>query len=312
MATQLKLTAEEERALERLEERYKIIRLQTLLAAKGHSTGACVWGEGGIGKSYQVLKTLDEKKFRYKVVNSRLSAAGFVDLLEKHRKGILVIEDIENVFDEGGTLNLLRSSLWGQEDVEGKMRRPITWGIAASKSRTPKNFEFEGTILFTSNRDLRDIPELRAVRTRIPVVRLEPDRDEILAVGKKIALGGYSWHKGTLPPETCLTIFEFYRDNIPADALPNLRILTRFYRQYMGLEQEGEVDAWRQLFLADIHGDLTPQVTTPASELARLEQIAADLRNRHGKNTQAILPVWRERTGRKTLDSYYDALRRLG
>ena len=61
MTTKLQLTPDEKKALARLEEKYGDIRIQTKLVANGYSTGLYIWGLGGIGKSFNVLKTLQDE-----------------------------------------------------------------------------------------------------------------------------------------------------------------------------------------------------------------------------------------------------------
>ena len=106
------------------------------------------------------------------------------------------------------------------------------------------DFVFDGAIIATGNRALGDIPELQALMTRIVVYKLEAESDEILAMGKKIALGGFRSDKGILPPEVCLEIFEFYKQNLPPGKPPNLRILDRAYSLHLGLKELGKLDRW--------------------------------------------------------------------
>src|ERR1019366_944656 len=111
--TKLRLTPDEERALARLEEKYEDIRLLTELVATGASTGFYCHGWGGIGKSFNILKTLQDKGHKYQLLNTRLLAPGFAKTLKTNNKGLFVIEDTENVFDDRPCLNLLRSAWWG-------------------------------------------------------------------------------------------------------------------------------------------------------------------------------------------------------
>lgn len=307
--TNQRLTPDEERALTRLEEKYEDIRNLAALVATGHSTGFYCHGWGGIGKSFNVLKTLESNGHKYQLLNTRLSAPGFAKALEKNKKGLFVIEDMESVFDEKPALNLLRSALWGQRDEKtGKMVRPITY--TTGHDNWNFDFEFEGAIIATGNRPLGEIPELQAVRTRIEVYKLETERDEVLAVGKKIALSGFRSDKGCLPKETCLEIFDFYQSNLPSERTPDLRILDRAYNRHLGLQSLGKIDRWQRLLLAAIHESSPVTVETPAKRLSNLEATAADLRTKYGSDLQRILPEWKKLTG-KEKSAYYEALRRL-
>lgn len=307
--TKLRLTPDEERALARLEEKYEDIRLLTELVATGASTGFYCHGWGGIGKSYTILKTLQDKGHKYQLLNTRLLAPGFAKALEKNNKGLFVIEDTENVFDDKPSLNLLRSAFWGQRDEKtGKMIRPITYTTGHDKWNF--DFEFEGAIIATGNRPIGDIPELQAIKTRIDVYKLETERDEVLAMGKKIALSGFRSDKGVLSPEKCLENFEYYKLHLPGGNSPNLRTLDRAYSRYLGLQALGKTDRWQRLLLAAIHESSQVTVETPAVRLASIEFIAADLRTKYGNGFEKILPEWNKLTGQKKT-AYYEALQRI-
>jgi len=58
---------------------------------------------------------------------------------------------------------VLRSALWSQRGEDGKLKRVVTWGTA----RGIESIVFSGGIIMLSNRPLTDMPELRAIRTRI-------------------------------------------------------------------------------------------------------------------------------------------------
>jgi len=315
--TKCKLTPDEERALARLEEKYDDIRLLTELVATGYSTGFYCHGLGGIGKSFNILKTLENKGHKYQLLNTRLAPPGFAKALKENPKGLFVIEDVESALDEKPALNLLRSALWGQRDKDtGKMIRPITYTTGHDKWNF--DFVFEGAIIATGNRPLGDIPELQAVRTRIDVYKLETERDEVLAVSKKIALGGFRSDKGFLPPDKCLDIFEFYKANLPPANSPDLRILDRAYNRYLGLHPLGKIDRWQRLLLVAIHESSPVTVETPTLRLANVEAIAAQLRSKYGDNFQHILLEWKKLTNGlgkngnalgKT--AYYEALQRI-
>ena len=61
-----------------------------------------------------------------------------------------------------------------------------------------------------SNRPLADMPELRALATRIEVHRFDASEAELTAFMRHLASLGY-WHKDklVLEPEECLEVTEF-------------------------------------------------------------------------------------------------------
>ncbi len=176
----IKLTGEDKTALKNLDEKLAEIKDLTTLCASGDLNGAYIWGEGGIGKSYSAIEQLKKMKIEFRLHNTRLSGRAFYNLLDAYPKSVYVIEDVENIFTDRQSMNLLRSSLWGQPDITGKQHRPVAWGIH-SNDGVGLSVDFEGSIIFTGNRALGKIPELRKQRLWRPgvigvVVTLRRDR----------------------------------------------------------------------------------------------------------------------------------------
>jgi len=187
-----KFTKEDKIELERLQKKHLAIRDRVTMCAEGHCNGAYIWGEGGIGKSYAVLDQLAKIGKKPVLHNTRLSAAAFFKSMEKHPSDLHVVEDVENIFNERSQMNLLRSALWGQKDAKGRQQRRVTYGVYPAE----RVVDFEGQIVFTGNRPLQDIPELRALASRISIIHLQVTRPEVLALMKDICQKGHKTDKG--------------------------------------------------------------------------------------------------------------------
>ena len=303
----MKLTDDDKRHLECLDEKCNLIRDRVTLCAKGYCNGAYIWGEGGIGKSYAVINQLDLLGTSYILHNTRLSPPSLFQSLEKHPKDVHVAEDVENIFTERTTMNLVRSALWGQRDKSGKQRRIITYGVHP----VAREFEFDGQIIFTGNRPLHDIPELRALATRIPVIHLLATRPELIARMKSLALHGYRSNKGELTPEMCCEVLDYLITVYPADRMYDIRILIRCFDDRIGSINLDKTisSSWRELVLSQVSSN----VGTPATRqdrIARERSIALELAGKK-LSKKELLPEWHKRTGRKTLDTYYRRLRKL-
>jgi hypothetical protein len=302
------LKAEEVSALESLEKKYQVIRDNAVLVAKGHNTGFVCWGEGGTGKSYQILQALHGKGCDYRLLNTRVSGPWLCMCLKQQPKGLFVIEDVEDIFVERSCLSVLRSAMWAQEDSAGRMVRSITYGTA--QDRYNFQFDFGGGVIATLNSPPDDLPELRALKTRIDVFHLRATREELLAMAHRLALSGYRGAKGAVGAEECLRMWAFYREHLPADRSPDLRLLTRAYRKVIGLRAERLPTTWEDMLQTMIHEGGPPPPETPARRLARNATIAAELRTKHGDAWQAIAPEWTGRTGLGR-NAYYEAPKRL-
>ena len=56
-------------ALASLENKHQLIRDRVTAVAKGYQAGLCIYGMGGVGKSYTILQHLDRLEITYKLFN---------------------------------------------------------------------------------------------------------------------------------------------------------------------------------------------------------------------------------------------------
>jgi hypothetical protein len=185
------LTRAEKKALEGYKKKCAILRDKVRAAVKGTKLGVMTHGEGGVGKSFQVetaFRDLGLKKDAdYILTNSHITTRGLVDLIQKYPSVIHRFEDIETIFQEKSAFGFLRSLGWGQKDDRGVMRRWATWVIHDKEIR----IEFTGKLIVTANCPLDDLPELRALATRIPPYKFRATKEELLALMKEICNAGY-------------------------------------------------------------------------------------------------------------------------
>jgi hypothetical protein len=233
MSKLIVLTKADKEACKSLDEKVADIRDHTILCAQGHLTGCYIHGEGGIGKSYTVIKTLNDQSVQYRLHNTRMSGRGFFNRIQSYLNDVHVCEDIENIFTERIAMNLLRSACWGQTNDDGRMIRPVTWTIAGEAELT---VDFTGSIIFTGNRPLGKIPELRALATRIDIIELVVTYEEILARMKQISLKGFKTDKGELTPAKCCEVLELFLTEWPIRLVPDMRLLVLAFRKRIGVE----------------------------------------------------------------------------
>lgn len=302
----IKLTADDRTHLASLQEKNRAIRSRVTLCAEGFGNGAYIWGEGGIGKSFGVMTTLTELKKPYILHNTRLSGPSFFKSLEKHPKEVHVVEDVENIFNERTNMNLLRSALWGQKDEKGKQQRFVTYGIHP----TERTVKFEGQIIFTGNRPLLNIPELRALATRIPTLHLAVTRQELVALMKEISQKEYRTDKGVLTSALCGEVLEYFLSEYPADGLYDIRILVRAFDDRLGVMKLGDKisSSWQDLVRSQLTGKVEPPVNR-REETKRDMDIALELSTSTLSKSQRV-KEFEKRTG-KSRDTYYRLLQKL-
>src|SRR5215831_11755517 len=91
------LTKQEEDALTTYEKKCALVRDKVRATVQGTKLGQLIYGEGGIGKSFQVERMLRELEVDYILTNSHISTRGLVDLLQKNSAATHVMEDIETI-----------------------------------------------------------------------------------------------------------------------------------------------------------------------------------------------------------------------
>ena len=173
----------------------------------GCRSGVVVSGPPGIGKSFGVEKQLeaanmfrklDGKDPKYEVVSGGVSSIGLYQKLYHNRdpERVLVFDDCDGVLEDSEMLNLLKAAL-----NSGDKRR-ICWNKESRVLMTediPDAFDFEGSVLFLSNKDFdkeiergsRIAVHLSAIMSRCHYLDLEigSTRDKLLRIKQVVRDG---------------------------------------------------------------------------------------------------------------------------
>ena len=208
------LMAGDQDALESLERKLQVIRDWVTGVAKNFKHGLFLHGSGGNGKSYTVLSQLRQLEVPYQLHNSRMTGKGLFLALKYAPDVIHVLEDMERLTKDADAQGVLRSAMWAQPRHE----RVVTWTTATDG---PDRFVFRGGLILISNRPLADLPELRAMATRIEVLRLEVTEAEQTARMHDLASRGYRQQdKTVIGPDECLEVTEHLLSECRAAACP--------------------------------------------------------------------------------------------
>ena len=148
-----------------------------------------ITGEGGLGKTYTVTKTLEANGYKDisdladfqvgSIINTRKcftmikgfsTAKGLYRTLFENNKSIVVFDDCDAVLKDPVALNLLKGAL----DSYGK--RIISWNADMKDDDLPRSFEFTGRVIFISNMDQDRIDQ--AIRSRSMMIDLSMTLDQ--------------------------------------------------------------------------------------------------------------------------------------
>lgn len=169
--------------------RFGFVEKLVNMVAAGVQPSAVITGEGGLGKTYTVTKTLVANGYRDisdladievgAVVNTRKcftfvkgysTAKGLYLSLFENNKSIIVADDCDSILKDPVAINILKAAL----DSNGK--RIISWNADMKDSDVPRSFEFTGRIIFISNMSQDKFDQ--AIRSRSILIDLSMTLDQ--------------------------------------------------------------------------------------------------------------------------------------
>jgi hypothetical protein len=294
--------------LESLEHKLQVVRDRVQGVAEGYQGGFYLFGEGGTSKSYTVEQTLQQLGKPYKLTNSRVTGKGLFKLLRDFPDAIHVIEDAETMFSDKNTAGVLRSALWGQVGRDGQQERLVCWQTGPLRDE----FVFTGGIILVANCGLDDLPQLRAIKTRIPCLQYLPTNEEVAALMRHIAKDGHRHGPYELSPEACREVAdEIVERSARLSRNLDLRLLVNTFKDRIQYENGASVTHWLDL----LDSRMKERVVAPAGGYGvRAEQKSKEfavLRQTAGLSPQERLAVWVRETGNSQA-ALYRRLAELG
>jgi hypothetical protein len=169
--------------------RFGFVEKLVTMVATGVQPSAVITGEGGLGKTYTVTKTLAAHGYKdiselaefqvgsvintskcFMMVKGYSTAKGLYRTLFENQKSVIVFDDCDAVLKDPVALNLLKGAL----DSYGK--RIISWNADMKDDDLPRSFEFTGRVIFISNMDQNRIDQ--AIRSRSMMIDLSMTLDQ--------------------------------------------------------------------------------------------------------------------------------------
>ena len=174
-----------------INERFDFVGKIVKMVASKTTASAIISGQGGLGKTFSVLKALKEAglkditdladfqigdkvdtKRSFRVVKGYSTAKGLFRTLQESNNMTIVFDDCDSILRDPVALNLLKGALDSYGD------RYISWNADIRDDDLDRTFEFKGSIVFITNVSSEKLDQ--AVKSRAMVVDLSMSRDEML------------------------------------------------------------------------------------------------------------------------------------
>lgn len=208
-----------------LEQKFFILREYVKMVCAGNSMGLIVEGCAGLGKSFNVLKTLKEsgKEFVY--------CAGFTTKLElynylfENRNKIIFFDDIKSIMNNEEALEILKSAMFSATGT-----RIVRYMSSTNRLRAPSSFIFEGGIIIALNNiNNRNSEDLKAVVDRVLYYNVKFSYQEKMLIIADLIKQDYK----DLEYESRKFIFDWLKDNTSeATSNLNFRLIYKLYEIY--------------------------------------------------------------------------------
>ena len=172
-----------------INDRFSFVEKLVKMVASGTQASAVITGQGGLGKTYTVMKTLDQAGYKdisdlasfeagaavnmskcYTTVKGYSTAKGMYRTLFENNGGVIVFDDCDAVLKDPVALNILKGAL----DSYG--RRIISWNADMRDEDLPRSFTFTGKVIFISNMNAENIDQ--AIRSRSMMIDLSMSSDQ--------------------------------------------------------------------------------------------------------------------------------------
>lgn len=123
-----------------------------LATAKGGGNATLITGEGGIGKTFLCINTIKQVTKDFIFFNGYTTPLSLYKLLYEHRNKLILLDDVEGIFNDEKGMALLKGALW---DADGK--RIINYASTSDKAEgLPSMFEFTGKLIMLCNKVPRE------------------------------------------------------------------------------------------------------------------------------------------------------------
>lgn len=296
--------------LDELNERLALVRDRVRGVSMQGQAGFYLYGRAGTSKTYTVRTTLDQLGVPYLYQNGHITPIGLFETLEENPNGIIVLDDVGEIFKQPTAKGILLAALGSQpngiREVKYK-RKGITVKV-----------QFTGGIIAISNLELHGDELIAAIKSRVQTLNYNPTDDQITALMRSICANGHRWEGRRMTSKECEKVCDHLLERCKElEARPDVRMLVdKAFKDYV-LWKTGESEShWKDLINSALEDQLI-QLQYPidfhvptkreeeADELNTLEEVCKEF-----STIEDRLEAFMDRTG-KSKRTYHRRMRQL-
>jgi hypothetical protein len=268
----VELSAEDRKHLAEFKDQGEILRVRTEAVAKRAQNGLVVYGPPGIGKTATVRKALERLRCNFQYRDGCCTARGLYETLDLYPSSVIVLDDLHSLLHDRAAMQILLAALGGEI---GQIRS-ITY-TKHSSDPSGDCVEFIGGIIVISNLGIPDTPLGAALLSRVCCFDFSPTVDELAAVLRDYANGGYSCGAGVMNPTECRLVVDFLLEQVCAlkqaagvDIRIDFRTVHQAYGDYL-LRVGRKGIQWQKMVLNYLRSAPRPKATQATRKKGRVE-----------------------------------------
>ena len=186
-------------------EKLDIVKEYVKMVARGNINCLFLFGEGGIGKTETILRTLENEECKSVYMNGVVTPLELYHSLFDYNGKLIIYDDIEGVLSSSKAVSLLKGATYGY-----KGKRVLNYNTTSSLLRVPENFEFTGRIILCMNHFPENNPSLEALYRRTLYYELRLSLQEKMDIFKQIAERSYPG----ISKEKRIMIYDFIIEHV--------------------------------------------------------------------------------------------------
>lgn len=172
-----------------INQRFSFVEKLVRMVASGVQPSAVITGQGGLGKTFTVTKTLQacgytdvsclaefevgmiiNRSKTFRMVKGYSTPKGLYRTLYENNGSVIIFDDCDSVLKDPVALNLLKGALDSYD------KRIISWNAESRDDDLPRSFQFDGKVIFISNLNKNNIDQ--AIRSRSMMIDLSMTIDQ--------------------------------------------------------------------------------------------------------------------------------------